>query len=150
LAVGVNLTDDLSLNFTAGYVGREYDKVDLTAPSNVIEGDSSQFTPEYTASASLEYDFNWSDNLGGTARLDLSHAEGFSVYLRTFPPQPVLETDPLTYLNFRIGAVAEKWQVVLSADNLLDEKDQVFPGGAFSLDTYSRPRTLSVRLGYNF
>ena len=150
LAVGVNITDSLKLNLTAGYVGREYDKVDLAAPSNVVEGDKSQYTPDFTASASLAYDFNWSGNVGGMARLDLSHADGFSVYLRTFPPQPVLTTDALTYLNFRIGAMTDKWQVVLSADNLLDEKDAVFPGGAFALDTYSRPRMLSVRVGYSF
>ena len=124
--------------------------MDLTVPSNVIKGDKSQYTPDFTASASLAYDFNWSADLKGIARLDLSHADGFSVYLRTFPPQPVLTTDALTYLNFRIGATAENWQVFLSADNLLDEKDQVFPGGAFALDTYSRPRTLAIRVGYNF
>ena len=84
------------------------------------------------------------------ARLDLSHADGFSVFIRTFPGQPVIETEPLTYLSFRIGAMTETWQVVLSADNLLDEKDQVFPGGAFALDTYPRPRTLSVKMDYNF
>ena len=46
--------------------------------------------------------------------------------------------------------MTDKWQVVLSADNLLDEKDAVFPGGAFALDTYSRPRMLSDRVGYSF
>jgi hypothetical protein len=39
---------------------------------------------------------------------------------------------------------------VLSADNLLDEDDQVFPGGAFALDTYPRPRTVSVKMDYYF
>ncbi len=150
LAVRVNITEDLTFNLTAGYVGREYDKVDSSAPANVAEGDASQYTPKHTASASLAYDFNWSSNLGGMARLDLSHADGFSVFLRTFPPQAVIETDPLTYLSFRIGAIADNWQVVLSADNLLDEKDGVFPGGAFSLDTYARPRTVSVKFDYNF
>lgn len=150
LAVAVNLSDDLKFNLTAGYVGREYDSVSLAAPANVAEGDSSQFTPEYTASASLAYDFNWTGNLAGMARLDLSYADGFPVYLRTFPPQPVIETDPLTYLGFRIGAIADSWQVVLSADNLLDETDQVFPGGAFSLDTYPRPRMLSLKVDFNF
>ena len=61
-------------------------------------------------SASLAYDFNWTDDLGGMAKLDVSHADGFDVYLRTFPAQPVLETDPLTYLNFRVGAVTERWR----------------------------------------
>ena len=150
LAVGVSLTEDLSLNITAGYIGQEYDKVATTGPSDVAEGDASQYTPEFTASASLAYDFDWNGDLGGMARLDLSHADGFSVFVRTFPGQPVIETEPLTYLSFRIGAVTETWQVVLSADNLLDEKDQVFPGGAFALDTYPRPRTLSVKMDYNF
>lgn len=150
LAVAVNLTEDLKLNLTAGYVGREYDKVDVSAPANVAEGDTSQYTPKYTASASLAYDFDWSGDLGGMARLDLSHADGFSVFIRTFPGQPVIESEPLTYLSFRIGAMTETWQIVLSADNLLDEKDQVFPGGAFALDTYPRPRTLSVKMDYNF
>ena len=150
LAVVVNLTEDLSLNVTAGYIGQEYDKVATTGPSDVAEGDASQYTPEFTASASLAYDFDWSGDLGGMARLDLSHADGFSVFVRTFPTQPVIESEPLTYLSFRIGAVTETWQVVLSADNLLDEKDQVFPGGAFALDTYPRPRTLSVKMDYNF
>ena len=49
-----------------------------------------------------------------------------------------------------MGVIADSWQVVLSADNLLDEKDQVFPGGAFALDTYARPRTVSVKVDYNF
>ena len=150
LAVGVNLTEDLTFNLTAGYVGREYDEVDVSDPANVAEGDTSQYTPKYTGAASLAYDFDWSDNLKGMARLDLSHADGYSVYLRTFPLQPVIETEPLTNLSFRIGVIADSWQVVLSADNLLDEKDQVFPGGAFSLDTYSRPRTVSVKMNYNF
>ena len=122
----------------------------VTVYYKIIEGDKSQYTPDFTASASLAYDFNWGGNVGGMARLDLSHADGFSVFLRTFPPQPVLTTDALTYLNFRIGAMTDTCQVVLSADNLLDEKDQVFPGGAFALDTYSRPRMLSVRVGYSF
>jgi outer membrane receptor protein involved in Fe transport len=150
LAVGVNLTEDLSLNVTAGYIGQEYDKVSTIGPSDVAEGDTSQYTPDYTASASLAYNFDWSGDLEGMARLDLSHADGFSVFIRTFPGQPVIETEPLTYLSFRIGAMTETWQVVLSADNLLDEKDQVFPGGAFALDTYPRPRTLSVKMDYNF
>ena len=150
LAVGVNITTDLTFNFTAGYVGREYDEVDTSGPANVAEGDAPQYTPKYTASASFAYGFDWSSSLKGTARLDLSHADGFSVFLRNFPLQPVIETEPLTYLNFRIGAVAEKWQVVLSADNLLNETDEVFPGGAFSLDTYSRPRTVSVKMDYDF
>ena len=150
LAVGVNLTEDLTLNFTAGYVGREYDEVDVSDPANVAEGDTSQYTPKYTGAASLAYDFDWSDNLKGMARLDLSHADGYSVYLRTFPLQPVIETEPLTNLSFRIGAFTDSWQFVLSVDNLLDEKDQVFPGGAFALDTYARPRTVSVKVDYNF
>ncbi|HIG66719.1 MAG TPA: TonB-dependent receptor [Porticoccaceae bacterium] len=150
LAVRVNITDDLTFNLTAGYVGREYDKVDSSAPANVAVGDASQYTPKHTASASLAYDFNWSSNLGGMARLDLSHADGFSVFVRTFPMQPVIETDPLTYLSFRVGAMADNWQVVLSADNLLDEEDGLFPGGAFSLDTYARPRTVALKAEYSF
>ena len=150
LAVRVNLTDALTFNMTAGYVGREYDKVDVTAPANVAKGDDSQYTPQHTASASLAYDFNWTGSLAGTARLDASYADGFSVYLRTFPLQPVIETDSLTYLSFRVGASTDNWQVVLSADNLLDEDDQVFPGGAFALDTYPRPRTVSVKMDYYF
>ena len=151
LAVGVNVTEDLTFNLTAGYVGREYDKVDASGrPSGVAEGDPSQYTPEYTASASLDYRFDWSSSLRGMARVDMSYADGFSVTNRTFPFQQVMETEPLTYLSFRIGAIAESWQVMLSADNLLDEKDRVFPGGAFALDTYSRPRTLSVKMDYNF
>ena len=127
LAVGVDITETLVFNVTAGYVGREYDDVDSTNPANVADGDDSQYTPTFTTSASLAYDFNWTDDLGGMARLDVSHADGFDVYLRTFPAQPVLETDPLTYLNFRVGAVTERWQIVLSADNLLNEEDLVFP-----------------------
>ena len=156
LALSINLTEALKFNMTAGYVGQEYDKVDSSSLSDVAEGDTPQYTPSRTASASLAYDFDWSSNLKGMARLDMSYADGFSVFLRTFvlpPPMvanPVLETDPLTYLNFRIGVKAESWQVMLSAENLLDEKDQVFPGGAFLLDTYSRPRTLSVKMDYNF
>ena len=151
LAVGVNVTDDLTFNLTAGYVGREYDKVDASGrPSGVAEGDSSQYTPEHTASASLDYRFDWSSSLRGMARVDMSYADGFSVTNRTFPFQQVMETEPLTYLNLRVGAIAESWQVMLSADNLLDEKDRVFPGGAFGLDTYSRPRTVSVKMDYNF
>jgi len=110
----------------------------------------SPYTPKFTGSASLSYDFNWTDKLAGTARLDLSRAREYSVYIRTFPGQPVIYTQPLTYLSFRMGVIADSWQVVLSADNLLDEKDQIFPGGAFSLDTYSRPRTVSVKMNYNF
>ena len=150
LAVGVNLTDNLTLNLTAGYVGREYDEVDVSDPANVAEGDTSQYTPKYTGAASLAYDFDWSGNLKGMARLDLSHADGYSVYLRTFPLQPVITTEPLTNLSFRIGAFTDSWQFVLSVDNLLDEKDQLFPGGAFALDTYGRPRTVSVKVDYNF
>jgi len=150
LAVGVKLTEDLTFNVTAGYVGREYDKVDSSAPANVAEGDASQYTPKRTASASLAYDFNWSSALRGVARLDMQYAEGFSVFVRTFPAQPVLETDALTYLNFRVGAMADNWNVFLSADNLLDEKDAVFPGGAFALDTYVRPRTLLLKAEYSF
>jgi outer membrane receptor protein involved in Fe transport len=150
LAVGVKVTEDLTFNLTAGYVGREYDKIDASGPAGVAEGDPSQYTPEHTASASLDYRFDWSNSLRGMARVDMSYADGFSVFNRTFSFQPVMETEPLTYLSFRIGAIAESWQVVLSADNLLDEKDRVFPGGAFGLDTYSRPRTLSVKMDYNF
>ena len=158
LAVSVNLTEAVKLSLTAGYVGQEDDKVDSSSPSDVAEGDTPQYTPKYTASASLDYDFDWSSTLKGWARVDMSYADGFSVFIRTFqmplpPPlvtNPVLVTDPLTYLNLRVGAMAENWQVVLSADNLLDEKDQVFPGGAFLLDTYSRPRTISVKLDYSF
>jgi iron complex outermembrane recepter protein len=152
LALGFNITDSLSLDLTAGYIGLEYDDVDTGGAfvPSVQEGDSMQYTPEYTASASLSYDFNWTADLGGMTRLDLSHADGFSFYNRGFEQQPVVETDSLTYLNFRIGMISEAWQVMLSGTNLLDEKDEVFPGTAFSYPTYSRPRTVSVKVDYNF
>ena len=152
LAASLKLTDRLTLDLTAGYVGLEYDDVETGGDfvPSVEKGDSTQYTPDYTASAALSYDFNWTADLGGIARIDLSHADGFSFYNRGFPLQPVVETDSLTYLNFRIGMIAEAWQVTLSGTNLLDEKDEVFPGTAFSYPTYSRPRTLSVKVDYNF
>lgn len=150
LSAQVYLTDALIFDFSGGYVGREYDDT----VGSVAKGDSSQYTPDFTLSAALDYNFEWSGDLGGMARLAVSHADGFTVTDRTLPIPPLLSqvvtTQPLTYLGFRIGVIGEEWRVIFSAENLLDEKDEVFPGGAFSLDTYSRPPSLTIEASYNF
>jgi len=149
LSAQVYLTEDLIFDFSGGYIGREYDDT----VGSVAKGDPSQYTPDFTLSGALVYHFEWSGDLEGMARLAVSHADGFTVTNRTLPTppfSPVLTTQPLTYLGFRIGVMDENWQVMLSAENLLDEKDEVFPGGAFALDTYSRPLSFSIEASYSF
>lgn len=120
----------------------------------VPKGGRPNFSSKYTATASVDYEFNLSAAL--TGRLFTSASYSSSQVNRLLDPSGgppvVLQGDDLLVARagFSIGA-SDRWLTTLFVDNLTDE-DGGIPGTSSPLDLTPRlrPRTVGLQVSYQF
>lgn len=135
---------------------------DLTAAEAAISGavkGARLAGPKFSGSFTAAYDFDLFDNAAGKASLAVVHVDGFPNSFPYVPGQPGVpsatfgHTDSYTFVNATLAAVFENWTVGLYAENLFDDRSvtyvhpEAFLDGRFAT---LRPRTVGVRLGYQF
>ncbi|TQV82746.1 TonB-dependent receptor [Exilibacterium tricleocarpae] len=161
-STGVELTatalfsDNLVVNFTAGYLEAEYDKFTafIDGANRVLDGETIPNSPKWTFSADAEYGFDINADLSGYVRAEWTYRDEIqsstSALIQSGFPWQVPSYD---YVDLRAGVEHERFSVVAYVDNLFDSKyftnayQKAFTGGLHIEPSY---RTFGLRLTYNF
>ena len=144
--------DGLWMQLAAGYTDAEFTE---TVPGGVNDGDPLQQVPEWTFSATLDYerpafaDFNW------FVRGDFAHV-GSSISTVVDSGNPRIRPS-FNVLNARIGLRSPNYRVSLFIDNLLNEEAVYSDNRTLAAEARERPRivrnrpiTVGLNLGYDF
>lgn len=153
MAVTWKPTDSLTLSAQGTIMDAEItDASDNT--STVQTGDDIDYVPDYSYTASINYDFNWTDSMPGFARLDYSYRDEMPYTDRSsFQAQYIPQySDEVGLLDARIGlrAMAEQVSVELFVLNATNENEYIDPYHGWKNANRTRPRTVGVSVGYEF
>jgi iron complex outermembrane receptor protein len=121
----------------------------LTTSKDVVAGDSLAFAPERQANLQARYE--WTTDSGLTAHImpHLAHsASSYSDIIR-------INRDRIagwTLMGLTAGVTSDTWGAELYIDNLTDERAELSRNYINDRErvSYARPRTMGVRMTYNF
>ncbi|WP_292223682.1 TonB-dependent receptor [Brevundimonas sp.] len=152
------LTNDISANFSLGYLKNEFDKfITLVtgSPVDISDTRKPQNSPEWSA----YYGMTWrGDILGGEIRVTPSLSYRSSYHLFD-APDPILDQKGYVLADASVVWIApsKRWEVGLFGRNLTDVRYKVggysFPGATYNNSIsgfYGPPTTYSARLTYRF
>jgi outer membrane receptor protein involved in Fe transport len=139
--------DGLTISGAFSFLDTEITDV-LTPTDDVQEGDSLAFAPEFQGNVTARYEWQWN---GMTAHVmgNLTHSqESFSDIIRINRDR----IDGWTMLGVTAGVRADVWTAELFVDNLSDERAELSRNYVNDRErvTYARPRTMGMRVSYNF
>ena len=115
---------------------------------NVSDGDQRPFTPKFTLSAMVDYEWSISNNLDGSANVSFRH---ISSQLGRFGTGASGDTRDL--LRASIGIRGDNFGISLFVKNLLNEDGAIFsqtPTRGITAFTQDFPRQFGVELTYHF
>jgi iron complex outermembrane receptor protein len=144
-------TDALTLYTTIAFIDSEITEVNATDATS-LPGDQVDYVPKTSFTMGGQYEFNWTSDVAGFVRVDLSHREHVEYTDRTtFPAANVpQESDPISLLDARIGAKFGKVNVELFGTNLTNENKWIDPYHAWTNANRTRPRTVGLLVGVDF
>jgi len=139
----------LSFVVNGTYIDHGFVAIDGTAPSFAV-GDRLEFVPDYQVTATANYDFEWKDR-PGYLRVDYNR-KGKSYFGSQVLDDPLAGvSEVVDMLNVSIGW---QWNDQLSlgvfAKNLLNDRHFLDPFVPLEFAARSRPRTIGVKLGFEF
>jgi iron complex outermembrane recepter protein len=140
--------ENVLLGLNGSVIDTEFTKIAAQQTSH-LPGDAIDFVPDYSYSLLASRTFPLSgDNSEFAVSVDYSvqgratetnRAAGLLV--------PIAKSEKLSFLNASIRFQRESWMFELFADNLLDERDLLFPS-VFGYAAQGRPRTYGLRASY--
>jgi outer membrane receptor protein involved in Fe transport len=153
-AVGHGLT----LSGNAGLTDARYSKTLLDNGVILAKAGDSLPSPEWTATASVQYDVPIRDETDGYIRLDYQFAGSYyrTGSAATFTYDAAVRDAPAThYVTLRVGAIQGDWDVSAFIDNLLNSRTSLFRYHEAGIDTglrdsTYRPLTAGVTAAYKF
>ena len=122
----------------------------ITPTNDVRRGDELAYAPEFQGTLRARYEWDLSNtNLIAHVMPMLSFSSGSFSDIVTINRD---DMDSWTIVGLAAGVTADQWSAELFADNLTDERAEVARDFVFDRQrvTYSRPRTIGVRLGFKF
>lgn len=122
----------------------------ITPTNDVRRGDELAYAPAFQGTLRARYEWDWpgSNMIAHVMPVVSFSSESFSDIVTINRD----EVDGWTLLGLTAGVSGERWSAELFADNLTDERAEVARDFVFDRQrvTYSRPRTIGLRLGLNF
>jgi iron complex outermembrane receptor protein len=163
LEVSWSPTERLSIDASLGYLDDSFDSITdpppfgLVTPTSVATLNSTlPFTPEWQASLGVGYEFQLTENLSLTPRVDVSYTD--QQYFDAGNSPEIAQLDSVTIVNGALVLADDggRWRMTLRGDNLTDELYPV--AGTSSLTTssgyaeiiYARPRSFSLAFTADF
>lgn len=148
-------TQGLTLSAAVGYTDAEITN-DGGVPG-VAEGDKIQGVPDWTATASAQYNWPAFAEWEGFVRADGNYyGDSFSSNNETSAATQRLR-ESWAALNLRTGLVNEKWDLTLFVDNVTDERANLADSRSIAAETpgrqrlvVNRPRTFGVEARVQF
>ncbi|MBV7255292.1 TonB-dependent receptor [Pacificimonas sp. WHA3] len=147
--ISVEAAQGLTLSATGAWIDTEVKAIDAADATN-LPGDALDYVPEISFSISGHYEFDWSADMPGFARIDYSYRDKVSYIDRTtFDVFPQF-SDSIGLLNARIGVEVSDVSVELFATNITNENKWLDPYHQWRNANRTRPRTVGVKVGMDF
>ncbi|XOV90267.1 MAG: TonB-dependent receptor [Pseudomonadota bacterium] len=140
--------DGLTISGAVSLLDTEITRV-LTPTNDVRAGDELAFAPELQANLRARYTWFLESGLTAHVMPHVSYsAESYSDVILINRDQ----IDSWAMLGLTVGVSGDRWSAELYADNLTDERAELARNFVFDQHrvTYARPRTLGVRVSYDF
>jgi outer membrane receptor protein involved in Fe transport len=121
----------------------------LTPSGDVQAGDSLAFAPEFQANLQARYEWNAGSGMTGHLMPHIAHsAESYSDIIR-------INRDRIqgwTMIGLTAGVTTETWGAEFFIDNLTDQRAELARNYINDREriSYATPRTMGVRMSYNF
>lgn len=144
------VTDALTLSGSGTLVDAEI--TEAGSDGIFLVGDPIDYVAGESFTLSANYDFNWSDDLPGFARVDYSYrAELPYTERESFPAENVPQlSDPISLVNARLGLQHENLSFELYATNLFNVNKWIDPYHAWRNANRTKPRTVGIKVGLDF
>lgn len=140
--------DGLEISGAFSFLDTEITKV-LTPTNDVREGDELAFAPEFQANLRARY--TWPLDGGMTAHVmpHLAYSDKSYSDIITINRD---EIDSWLMFGITAGVTADNWTAELFVDNITDEQAELSRSFVYDRErvTYARPRTIGLRVGYDF
>ena len=153
-----SVTDEISFNFSGGYLKTKY--IDIGDPdvSSLAFGAPFAFAPEWSFSVGAQYERALASDATLTLRTDYGWKDEYerdsSIFRQNESPEPAYG---LLNMRARYGKTTSdgnEWSVALWGSNLTNERyidgGFVSAGLGLSLDTVGPPREYGISLDYSF
>ena len=141
----------LTLSLNAAYNDSEITDTD---PGDIVNlpGDRTDYTPRWSYGVGANYGFQWSANAPGYFRVEFNHRDEVTYIDRSSFVADVLpqKSDALNLVDARIGATLDKLNVELFGLNITDQNKSIDPYQLWANANRTRPRTIGLRVGYQF
>ena len=154
-AMGVDIgaiytgVEGLTLSLVANFSNSEY-KDDLPS-AGISSGDTTSNTPDYSLTATADYEWPLTPRLNGRVYASYTTTDSIKTYSRF---QPALAGDKISYLNARAGVATENWTLLATAENLLNDTDEIVAFGSYiqlgAQPVRQVPRTVGLEFTLNF
>lgn len=152
LSAVVRPVSGLSLTASGSYNDASY--VAAVPGTAILKGTAVDEVAKFTANASADYRFNFSDDVEGFGRIGLQHTSPRS--FSSFPAY--LPGDTIDNVNARIGVDLNELTIAVFVDNLTNnngattyrEVTQIAPGVDNIVSNRLRPRTIGFELSARF
>ena len=121
----------------------------LTASNDVVKGDSLAFAPELQANIQARWEWETSGGMTAHVMPHMAHSgDSYSDIIRINRDH----IDSWTMLGLTAGVTTDSWGAEMFIDNLTDERAELSRGYTYdrSRVSYAAPRTMGVRMTYNF
>ncbi|MEP5765884.1 MAG: TonB-dependent receptor [Halieaceae bacterium] len=161
------LTDGLTWTFAAAYLDFEFDSYKDGTCSSITtlltgqelcdySGETNVFSPEWSASTSLEYVTSVTSAIDLRANVDVNWVDDQYVEVTL---NDDLEQGSYTKVNARVALETASWTLAVVGKNLTDEDINTFSvdtplSGSLGAPAYSgymaRPRTVAIQAAYRF
>ncbi|MBL8269519.1 TonB-dependent receptor [Steroidobacter sp.] len=141
----------LDLTATVGYTDAKY--TESSDEAGVVKGDPFPIVPKTTASIGVQYRFDIMNGRSAHVRADAQYVDESRSDFYSYEGLPVIQPS-YELVNFRFGMeLTERLSVVLSVDNVLDERpalDMIDIGPPYGyLMSTSRPRQYGLTFRYS-
>ncbi|WP_417451310.1 TonB-dependent receptor [Kordiimonas sp.] len=144
-------TDALTFSATGTVMDAEVTEINAEDTANVV-GDPIDYVPDYSFTLGAVYDFEWSSDMPGYARIDYSYRDEMPyVDLTSFPAENTPQlSDKIGLLDARVGLTAGAVSFELYAKNLTNENKYIDPYHGWNNANRTRPRTIGIKVGLDF
>ncbi|WFL77329.1 TonB-dependent receptor [Altererythrobacter arenosus] len=121
----------------------------LIPTGDVTEGSDLAFAPSFQGNIRARYEWDLSDTLEAHIMPQVTHSAGSRSDILD---NSAIDIDSWTMVSLTAGVSTGTWKAELFADNLFDTHAILSANGVFDVarQTPARPRTIGIRLGYDF
>ena len=148
IAATWSATDNLNFRGSYSYNDSEYTEPGLSHDV----GDPMDYIPENSYSLSADYQFNWTNSVGGNFRVDYYFTDERPYSAKGFGYVPDTATsDEIESLNLRLGATFGSWNVTAFVENAQNNDAALSKPVASRIDyTLQQPRIYGLMISTSF